>query len=179
MHNLREAFVSSKKMDYSTPILFFDALNSVFGFETDLAASPENALCPKYYTESEDALTKEWRGVCWLNPPYGRALPRFVAKASSEAMQKNTTIVMLIPARPDRLWWEKYIWRGDLIAASVDLCFVRGRLKFGEEVNQAPFPSAVVIFSRNGMDEQTQKQLGELDIGNWIWQNIYGCRVVR
>ena len=79
MHNLHEAFVSSKKMDYSTPVLFFDALDSVFHFQMDLAASPENALCPKYFTEQDDALKQLWRGTCWLNPPYGRALTKFVA----------------------------------------------------------------------------------------------------
>ena len=170
MHNLHEACLSSKKMDYSTPILFFDALNSVFNFEWDLAASPENALCKNYYTEQEDSLKQDWKGTCWLNPPYGRALPKFVAKASCDAMDAETTIVMLIPVRPDRLWWEKYIWKAGDERACVDICFVRGRLRFGGEVNQAPFPSAVVVFSRDGIPISKLTALVQLDIGHWIYE---------
>jgi phage N-6-adenine-methyltransferase len=175
MHNLHEAFVSSKKMDYATPKPFYDALDSVFHFDTDLAASPENALCPQYFTEDDDSLKQLWRGTCWLNPPYGRALPKFVAKAAAEAsVGYNNTIVMLIPARPDRLWWDEHIWsrqRSTYRDYCVDVCFVRGRLRFGAETNQAPFPSAVVVFSRSGMKDFDKSDLLRLDIGHWIWAN--------
>jgi phage N-6-adenine-methyltransferase len=145
----------------------------VFDFETDLAASPENAMCPKYFTEQDDALKQEWRGTCWLNPPYGRALPKFVAKAAESAKEDDTTIVMLIPARPDRLWWVKYIWecsraQQDYLAG---VCFVRGRLRFGAETNQAPFPSAVVVFSLQGLKGFEKSDLESIDIGHWIWAN--------
>jgi len=48
--------------------------------------------------------------------------------------------VMLIPARTDTRYWHEYVMKAN------DLFFVKGRLKFGNGENSAPFPSAVVIF---------------------------------
>ena len=38
----------------------------------DVCATSENAKCKKYYGPEEDGLKQEWKGVCWMNPPYGR-----------------------------------------------------------------------------------------------------------
>ena len=47
---------------------------------------------------------------------------------------------MLIPARTDTKWFHKYIY------GKAEIRFVKGRLKFGDSNNSAPFPSMVVIF---------------------------------
>ena len=49
-------------------------------------------------------------------------------------------MVMLIPARTDTKYWHQYVMRAD------EVYFVKGRLKFGDSENSAPFPSAVVVF---------------------------------
>jgi len=127
---------SSKTDMHATPQDFFDALNDEFGFETDVCALPENAKCDKYYTPEQDGLAQEWKGVCWMNPPYGREIGKWMKKAyqSSEA-----TVVCLVPSRTDTRWWHEYAMKGEIR-------FIRGRLKFGEAKNSAPFPSALVIF---------------------------------
>lgn len=48
---------------------------------------------------------------------------------------------MLIPARTDTNYWHEWIFPH---ATHID--FVRGRIKFGNSKNSAPFPSAVVVF---------------------------------
>ncbi len=63
---------SSRRNHWETPQRFFDKLNEEFHFELDVCANSENAKCEKYYSSEEDGLKQEWKGVCWMNPPYGR-----------------------------------------------------------------------------------------------------------
>ena len=129
---------SSETDEWATPQDFFDKLDAEFGFQTDVCATKENAKCQKYFTKAEDGLNKNWGGICWMNPPYGRAIGKWVKKAW-ESARDGATVVCLLPARTDTAWWHDYCMRGDIR-------FVRGRLKFGGCKNAAPFPSAIVIF---------------------------------
>ena len=79
-----------------------------------------------------------------MNPPYGRVIKDWIKKAYEEAQKDNTTVVALIPARTDTRYWHDYVMKAQAIY------FVKGRLKFGNGGNSAPFPSAVVVF--NGSD---------------------------
>ena len=73
-----------------------------------------------------------------MNPPYGREIERWMRKAL-ESAQQGATVVCLVPARTDTKWWHRYAMRGEIR-------YLRGRLKFSNSENSAPFPSAVVIF---------------------------------
>lgn len=126
---------------WETPQWFFDKLNDEFGFETDLCAIPENAKCTKYFTPEQDALTQEWTGVCWMNPPYGRGLNKWIRKAYESAQKNDATIVCLLPARTNTGWWHDYCMKAEYR-------FVRGKLTFGDAKDPAPFASVVVIFRR-------------------------------
>ena len=130
-------FMSETDM-WSTPQKVFDELNAEFHFETDVCATPGNAKCAKYYTPEIDGLRQQWTGVCWMNPPYGRQIGRWMAKAL-ESSQQGTTVVCLVPSRTDTAWWHDYATKGEVR-------FIRGRLKFGGCENSAPFPSAIVVF---------------------------------
>jgi phage N-6-adenine-methyltransferase len=123
---------------WATPQDFFDKLHDEFGFQTDVCANAENAKCANYYTAEQDGLAQSWSGVCWMNPPYGRAIKGWMRKAY-ESAQAGATVVCLVPARTDTAWWWDYAMKGEVR-------FIRGRLKFGGHENNAPFPSAVVIF---------------------------------
>lgn len=61
----------SAKQDWETPDELFQPLDEEFHFTLDVCATPENAKCPSYYTEEDDALIQEWHGTCWMNPPFG------------------------------------------------------------------------------------------------------------
>jgi len=63
---------SSAKDDWETPQIFFDNLNSEFGFTLDSAASDTNHKCDRYYTKENDGLSQEWDDSTYCNPPYGR-----------------------------------------------------------------------------------------------------------
>ena len=136
---------SSKSNDWATPQSFFDKLNGIFGpFTLDAAASDDNYKVTNHYTESDNALSQDWSGNrVFLNPPYGRNLKDWVKKGYEEGQKDNTTVVMLIPARTDTKYWHDYVMKAD------EIRFVRGRIKFGDETNSAPFPSAVVVFRQS------------------------------
>lgn len=142
--------MSSKKMDWQTPKEFYNELNKEFSFTLDPATNGSNALCTNYFTEAEDALVQSWKGeTCYVNPPYGRVLKEWIRKAYEESKDSGTTVVMLIPARPDTKYWAEYVMQAN------EIRFVKGRLKFGggEANDPAPFPSAVVVF-RGGHNGQ-------------------------
>lgn len=125
---------------WATPQSFFNKMASEFDFQTDVCANEENAKCENYYTEEMDGLAQEWNGVCWMNPPYGRAIGAWVQKAYESSLN-GATVVCLLPARTDTKWWHDYCMKGEIR-------LIKGRLKFGDSKNSAPFPSAVVIFGK-------------------------------
>ncbi len=123
---------------WATPQAFFDKLNSVYGFTLDACATHENAKCQFYFTKEVDGLSKKWSGTVWMNPPYGREIGDWMRKAYESSLG-GATVVCLVPARTDTAWWHDYAMKGEID-------FIRGRLKFGDSKNSAPFPSAVVVF---------------------------------
>ena len=130
---------SSETDLWSTPQAFFDKINAVFHFTLDVCATNENAKCDLFICPEIDALKSYWNGVCWMNPPYGREINLWVKKAYESAKQNGATVVCLLPARTDTKWWHDYCAKGEVL-------LLKGRLKFGEATNSAPFPSALVIF---------------------------------
>lgn len=153
-----ELMFSSKTDDWATPQSLFEALDAVFHFTLDVCASAENAKCRAYFTEADDALSREWcdwrnhgADVCWMNPPYGRGIYAWVKKAH-ESAQQGSTVVCLLPARTDTRWWQ------DFCLGANEVHFIRGRLKFGGATNAAPFPSAVVVF-RPGLGNVSWKEI--------------------
>jgi phage N-6-adenine-methyltransferase len=131
---------SSETDEWATPEILFKVLNAEFKFTLDVCATKKNAKCRRYFTEADDGLAKRWTGRCWMNPPYGDQIGKWIAKAY-EAGKEGATVVCLIPARVDTGWWWDYCRFGQMR-------FLRGRLKFGNGDNSAPFPSVVVIFPR-------------------------------
>ena len=129
---------SSATDDWATPQTFFDEQNAKYNFTLDACASDSNHKVANYYTVEDNALIQDWTGVVWLNPPYGREIGKFMAKAYAESL-KGAKVVCLVPARTDTAWWHDY-------AAKGEVTFIRGRLKFGNAKNSAPFPSALVVF---------------------------------
>lgn len=133
---------SSKDMTYGTPQNLFDKLDEEFHFTTDVCALSETAKCEDYYTPEIDGLKQDWNGVCWMNPPYGRDIGVWLEKAYIDSEKNDSTVVCLIPSRTDTKYWHDYCMKAS------EIRFIKGRLKFGEATNAAPFPSAIIIFKK-------------------------------
>lgn len=136
---------SSKTDKWSTPQSFFDELNKEFHFTLDPCADCTNHKCDKYFTKEQDGLIQDWGGeTVFCNPPYGnKETGIWTKKCYEESLKPNATVVLLIPARTDRKSFHDYIY------GKVEIRFIKGRLKFGDGKNPAPFPSMIVIF-KNG-----------------------------
>ena len=140
----KEVMFSSKTPEWETPQYLFDKLNEEFSFDLDVCATKENAKCEKYYTKEDNAWIKEWGERNWMNPPYGRDIGVWVRKAFMNAKKNKKLTVALLPARTDTKWFHDYIYQ----KPNVEIRFLKGRLKFGNSKNSAPFPSMIVIFNQ-------------------------------
>jgi phage N-6-adenine-methyltransferase len=131
----------SETVEWGTPQALFDELNAEFGFTLDAAASHDNHKCADYFTIEENALERDWNGVVWLNPPYGRVLNEWMRKAYQESL-RGSTVVCLVPSRTDTAWWHDYAMKGEVR-------FICGRVKYVRAdgfSDSAPFGSAIVVF---------------------------------
>lgn len=140
---MNSALLSSNLMDWETPLDLFQELDREFHFTLDPCCYPRTAKCPKYFTEETDGLAQDWSNeVVFMNPPYGKEMPKWIEKAYYESL-KGATVVCLIPSRTDTRYFH------DFIEPYASIRFLKGRVKFlqnGEALNPAPFPSMVCIF---------------------------------
>ena len=139
---MNKVIFSSKNDVWSTPQAFFDQLNDEFRFTLDACALQENAKCKQYFTPEINGLMQDWGGhTVFVNPPYGKKIAAWVEKCYHESRKENTKVVLLIPARTDTVYFHRFIYRN-----AKEIRFIKGRLKFGDASNSAPFPSMLVIF---------------------------------
>lgn len=162
----RGYMLQAQSTDWQTPKDLFDRLWDEFGpFDLDPCGQREHhytawRIAHKgggFYdgsTEAMDGLLQPWYGKVYMNPPYGREMPKWIDKAVSEVECGNAELVVaLIPSRTDTKVWQRYIVRGWAGAGMLhahprlaELHFLPGRLKFGGATGPAPFPSAVVVW---------------------------------
>jgi len=123
---------SSCSDNYATPKEVYNKLNEEFNFDFD--------PCPLNPTPSFDGLNVEWGKCNFVNPPYSK-IKDWCEKSYKEYINGNT-VVMLIPSRTDTKYWHDYIMKAN------EIRFIKGRLKFGNSRNSAPFPSCIVVFNK-------------------------------
>ena len=137
---ISKVLYSGKSDEWTTPDDLFNKLDAEFNFTLDAAASNENYKVANYYTMQDDALRRSWGGeIVFCNPPYSN-IKEWVKKAYNESLKPKTTIVLLIPARTDTNYFHKYIYHRS------EIRFIRGRVRFSNSKENAPFPSMIVIF---------------------------------
>lgn len=118
----------SQTVHWTTPKALYEDLDREFHFNDD--------PCPLH---GSGGLDRPWGDSTYCNPPYGREIGKWIVKAYTEA-RGGKTVVLLVPSRTDTAWFQDYCLKAD------EIRFIKGRLKFGDAVNSAPFPSAVVVF---------------------------------
>lgn len=123
---------SSANDNWKTPKDVYAKLNSEFCFDFD--------PCPLNENPTFDGLSVEWGQSNFVNPPYSD-ISNWCKKAYDESL-KGKTVVLLIPSRTDTKYWHEYIMKAN------EIRFIRGRLKFGNSKNSAPFPSVIVVYKR-------------------------------
>jgi hypothetical protein len=66
--------------------------------------------------------------------------------------------VFLVPARTDTRWFHDVV-----LPNAREIRFLRGRLKFGDAENSAPFPSMIVVFKERRRDGEERQASCKLD----------------
>lgn len=144
-HNARVR-LSSESEDWATPRDFYQRLDQEFGFTLDVCASADNHKCPRYIDKATDAFKADWAAdepgavVAWMNPPYGRSLPHWMALAFEWSL-RGVTVVCLVPNRVGSRWWTTWV-----LGKADEVRFVNGRLAFGGASHTATFESAVIVY---------------------------------
>lgn len=143
MGKVNDGLFSSKTEMWETPLNVFNKYNDIHKFTTDVCAIESNKKCNHFYSPEENGLIQEWEGVCWMNPPYGSEIIKWVKKAHDSVMfGKCDKVVALLPARTDTRWFHSYCYH----IANIEL--LKGRIKFVGGKSSAPFPSMIVIWSK-------------------------------
>ena len=133
--------VKSESSDHPTPDWLFNLMDRFFSFSLDVAASRHNNKCAQFFTESDDALAQRWTGRCWMNPPYGNGIERWVEKAWREVDSGSADVVVgLLPARTSANWYHDHVLNKAIVIP------VRGRLRFLGNNEDALFASLIAIW---------------------------------
>lgn len=139
---------------WGTPDEIFNFAENRWGiFTLDAAANENNNLVKRYISEEQDALKIKWlvnyqtSKNTWLNPPYGRQMPKFIERALNQVREGNTDrVVCLIASRTDTKIFQEVIF-----PYASELYFIKGRIKFlknGEKVQGANYASVFVVFDQ-------------------------------
>jgi phage N-6-adenine-methyltransferase len=161
---LARALFGSGKTDWATPLDLFRVINRAFSFTLDVCATRANRTCAAYFSPEDDALRQRWTGTCWMNPPYGSTIGRWLRKAREES-EAGATVVALVPARTDTAWWH------DEAMQAHEIRLLRGRLTFGGATAPAPFPSALLVF-------RPFRTSTAPHVVAWNWRATTGVRLV-
>lgn len=144
MANFDKNKFDSVTVEWETPLDFFTPLNEEFNFTLDVCSTHLNKKVENNFTLEENGLEQSWKNeICWMNPPYGREMTKWLLKAKNECEINNATTVCLIPARTNTSWWHT------ICLKSSEIRFVLGRPKFGGAKHGLPFPLAIIIFTPN------------------------------
>lgn len=132
----------SRNIVWLTPRFIIDALGP---FDLDPAAAPAPRPFPTakmHYEHADgDGLLRPWFGRVWLNPPYGRAMNRWMRRLAEHGQGTG-----LIFARTDTAAFRSAVW--DKATAAL---FLHGRLTFlradgTPALNDGGAPSVLVAY---------------------------------
>lgn len=90
----------------------------------------------------------------YANPPYSKN--KYVVEWIENQLKANSEVLLLLPARTDTLYFHQLLELNPLIY------FIKGRLKFNDCKQSAPFPPIFMKFSCQWLCK-------------WIYPNITNC----
>ncbi len=127
---MNRALFSSASFEWPTPKAVYDELDREFHFDFD--------PCPLGGdVDGRSPMFCDWSGKrVFCNPPYGPEIAKFLERADEAELA-----VYLIPARTNTRWFHQLV-----LGKAREIRFLKGRLKFGDAKNSAPFPSMIVIY---------------------------------
>lgn len=107
--------------DWYTPPFIFDALGLTFDLDPCSPGQGHWVPAEKVYTKETDGLAQPWKGLIWMNPPFGGRnghvvwLERFLDHGNG---------IAVVRAYTSSGWWHDNLHRAEAIL------FPRGKTKF-------------------------------------------------
>jgi site-specific DNA-methyltransferase (adenine-specific) len=162
--------------EWETPPEVFAPLEEEFRFTLDPCATPANAKCPRFFTETEDGLIQDWGTErVFMNPPYGREVAAWTAKAKAAAAA-GAFVVGLLPASTDLAWWYT-----DIVGVGAEVRYIRGRVRFltGGLYRASGFFASVIVVWRppTQLNERCRACGGRGEVGPYL--DSFVCAVCR
>lgn len=138
-------FKDAARNDWGTPEWLVGAARAALGGRIDLdpCGNPERVLpgiARTFLPPQDDGLALPWEGTVFVNPPFGKPLDAWMAKAESEAVTRGAEIVFLAPAVVSRACWHRHVPKASSI------CFLKGRVTFDGAQHSATFPVALIYY---------------------------------
>lgn len=183
MSNLHKETYNSVSHEWMTPAKIYRSILDFRGIEKygmDVCASKANVPAFKHITPEMDSLSQNWKGICWLNPPYGRCKERknrayielFIEKAYKES-QRNCEVWSILPIRTENKYYHEYIF-------NAENCFwvmLQGKQGFinpanPEEKIKATLPCMIVYWGANS-GYWANKWALEQPLKGAVMKNIY------
>jgi hypothetical protein len=139
--------------EWYTPKKYLDLAIEMFG-EIDLCPASNKVIQDRvlpgvpYFSKDNSALTQEWKGRVWLNPPFAQPLvAQFTSKLVEEFRAGRVTeAIMLVKNATDTVWFHE----AESMCAAI--CFTKGRVKFYNLKGDIAAPTeghAFIYFGRN------------------------------
>ena len=130
-----------------------NTLNVMFSQKNDIWSTPKEIY--NYYMNLDyfdpcpinpqwNGLEISWKEKNFVNPPYSD-ITTWVDKIINEVIINDAVVILLIPSRTDTKYFHKLINNESL---EIQINFFKGRLKFGNSKNSAPFPSMLLMITK-------------------------------
>ena len=121
---------------WRTPPEVIAAVNEIWPLGRDVAASPHNAVCARYYTEEQNSLVQSWALPAgewnWCNPPYSNIAP-WVVKMMGAAASEGSGTLLFVPQDFSIQWARRLVCGG-----ATAYTLVNGRVDFINESTGKP-----------------------------------------
>ncbi len=110
----------NESIEWYTPPRIFEAIGLQFDLDPCSPGVGKSFVpADNHYTLPTDGLASPWLGTVWVNPPYGRATGKWLAKLAAHGDG-----IALVFARTDNKWAQSTLSQADVV------CFIAGRLRF-------------------------------------------------
>lgn len=147
--------------DWYTPREYFDAIGLIYDLDPCSPGPDHWVPARKIYTKADDGLRQEWRGLVFMNPPFGAGhghvpwLVKFLDHSNG---------VAIVRAYTSSDWWHDHVW-----PRAQTLLFPAGKTKFVRPdgtIGKSPGHGVVLI----GMGALAADALRNSRLGHFIQQ---------
>ena len=160
------------KDQWETPQDLFDALDDVFLFTLDAAATKENAKVKAFYTMGNDGLAQDWSGESvFVNPPHtGGAYTAWVEKAREEFHDSLVETVMVLPFNSETVGFRP-VWK---YAHYLIRPYSRIKYELNGVVQGSPtFDSCIAVFTHESLDTDELLELSKIGYVIDLFEGVF------